>query len=65
MGNWLYGVRARDPQVSGLGCGLGGGVGLRSRRRNSVLSLWNLRYQESIPGGLEVSSGSLESLKCR
>lgn len=31
-----------------------GGVILRSRRRNSVLFLQNLRYQTAIPGGLQV-----------
>lgn len=63
--DWLCGARARDPQISGLGCGLGR-VGLRSWRKNYVLSL------EFVP--VEISgnyprrvrrSGSLGSLKCR
>ena len=39
MENWLCGAKTGDPQVSALVCRLGGGVDLRFRRRNPVLSL--------------------------
>lgn len=61
--DWLCGARARPRFWSRVWTGQSwasdpeGGT--------LVLSLWNLSYQGTIPGGLEGRSGSLESLKCR